>query len=103
MKEEDKKKYWSKYKWWVYLLLGLLIGWAICSWGGSNEEYKNCVHNCVIDEGSGVSDFEYCVWSSYAYAQNKVSYVLTDDYEDCEGDLDMCSEDLDYCVQACGD
>jgi heme/copper-type cytochrome/quinol oxidase subunit 2 len=85
----------------IILVIALIMGYS--HYSNKIEENNSCMEDCAFEESSCVSDFEFCVWSSYAYSQSRVGYVLSEDYETCESDLDSCSDDLDICVSDCED
>ena len=82
MKQEKTEKPWYK-RWWIYLLLGLIIGGLIGS-ANNNEEYSYCVDSCV-------NDMDSCTWD-YSVLNNAQTnwYILQDDYDDCFSDLESC-------------
>ncbi len=76
MKENNKKRWYSN--WWVYLLLGLLIGGAIADGVARNDMYL-CSKRCV-------SDLKFYCMDYWLYGED----ILQEDYEHCYSELEEC-------------
>ncbi len=69
------------------ILIGLAVGFFFIWFDSDNEEYSNCVDDCVLD-------FKDCVSNSILFDKLSNGYIPENEFEMCFTDwLEYCSED----------
>ena len=80
-KQTEKKRL----VWWQILLILLFLFWAFSFFSNEdyNDEYKECVEDCINEVGWCISDYTQ-------YTNNLMGYILDYDAEECVYDLESC-------------
>ena len=72
---------------WVWLfIIAAIISFSYWNPFSNNNDYEYCVDSCV-------SENDFCLSMNIEVASNFVEYILSEDMEDCQWDLEDCVED----------